>query len=152
MNNFWINPDVNVSGDGSESSPFKTLNDFFALASVAHPITVFIRAGSTQTGQFIDANNLLNNTGSDMSFIKPYGIGYLPIIAQGVGASTALSLTKARKLKIDSLHFFGQCNGTAFVNINPINTNTSNRADVYVENCVVEDDPESRKAITLPCG
>ncbi|MCC3733718.1 hypothetical protein LLS47_12345 [Rouxiella badensis] len=138
MNNFWINPDVNVSGDGSESSPFKTLNDFFALASVTHPITIFIRAGSTQTGQFIDANNLLNNSGSDMSFIKPYGIGYLPIIAQGVASSTALSLTKARKLKIDSLHFVGQCNGTAFVNINPINTNTSNRADVYIENCVVE--------------
>lgn len=138
MNNFWINPDVTASGDGSEAAPFKTLSDFFALSTVTHPITVFIRAGTSQAGQFIDVNNLLNNTGNEMSFIKPYGIGHLPIIAQAVGASTAFSLTKARKLKIDSIHFVGLCNGTAFININPINTASSNRADVYVENCVVE--------------
>lgn len=46
MQNYYVDSSVAASGDGSESSPFKQLSDFFKPTSVSHPITINIKKDS----------------------------------------------------------------------------------------------------------
>ena len=136
MNYFWIDPDVSTSGSGTLASPFKSLNDFFSLSSVTHPLTIYIKSGTSMTGGNVDTNNLLYNTTGEQSYIYPYGDSSLiPKIVQSGAENAALIIGKAKNISIYGIEFIGPFSPYALSSISPYRTSSDENANVWLVGC-----------------
>jgi len=120
MQNYYVDSSVAASGDGSESSPFKQLSDFFKPRSVSHPITINIKKGLTYQGGVIDNNKLLYNTTPAESYIKTYGEGSPPVIvARDIYNERCIRRPKVRNLIADPIILAGTMALNPLGNVNP---------------------------------
>lgn len=131
MQYYYIDNTVAESGNGSASSPFKTLADFFALTAVTHPITVSLKRGQVHAGDVSDSNFLLYNTGSEHSYFTTYGFGGKPIIA-APDDGHCIVIGRARKLIMDNIMLLGSMVTNALASIAPCAIEGDYKADVWL--------------------
>lgn len=153
MNYVYVDPTVAVSGNGSESSPYKSVSAYIA-AGVVHPFKLMIKAGTT----LVDTANFgtkLKNESGESSIITRYGSGRNPRWINSENRSSSISGShirgdQVRSLLITGLDFHCKNNLEAIgaaqtiITLNlPNSYSTDIDAEVWVSNCNFYGEPRS---------
>ena len=153
MNNYYVDPTTTKVGVGSMDAPYRTVSDLIA-AGFSHPCTIWIKRGTT----LVDSANFgtsLENNGTEISYIRPYGSGRRPKWMKPSVAATHITTTGTRNVTLQGFEFIVDDdsttpnNGGGFINMvlrNPGNTDLD--SNVWVRDCRFKGGALTRSGIT----